>query len=209
MARVGVKVKDEERLEDANIQLVIEKLNGEKPITKKEACQILNISYNTTRLEKIITGFLEKQELRSKRRAANRGKPASESETSGIISDYLKGENVSNLSEQYYRSSGFVKRILDDNHVPTRSTSADYRHPELIPDGAVRDKFSIGEKVFSARYESLATIKREFPPKSAGNPHDCWVYGIYLEDEKWLENAYQPAYELASLEHLRTIGIKL
>ena len=31
----------------------------ESPITKKEACGILNIRYNTTRLKKIIDDYLE------------------------------------------------------------------------------------------------------------------------------------------------------
>ena len=53
------KKKDYEKLTDANIKHVIELLEAEKPITKKEACGILNISYNTTRLNNIIQEYKE------------------------------------------------------------------------------------------------------------------------------------------------------
>jgi len=60
MASKGrVKAKEHENLSEANIKKVIELLEAEKPITKKEACEVLNISYNTTRLSKIIEEFKE------------------------------------------------------------------------------------------------------------------------------------------------------
>ena len=49
----GTKKKSYENLTDSNIKNVISLLEAEKPITKKEACDILNISYNTTRLNKL------------------------------------------------------------------------------------------------------------------------------------------------------------
>jgi len=52
-----VKVKDSEKLDPSNIRHVINLLESDKPITKKEACSLLRISYNTTRLGNIITGF--------------------------------------------------------------------------------------------------------------------------------------------------------
>ena len=51
MAGRGVKAKSHEKLDDANVQRVIELLGGDEPITKKEVCEILNIRYNTTRSE--------------------------------------------------------------------------------------------------------------------------------------------------------------
>ena len=56
-----VKKKDYENLSATNIQKVIMLLEQEKPITKKEACQILNISYNTARLNKILDEFDERE----------------------------------------------------------------------------------------------------------------------------------------------------
>ena len=37
--------EEHEKLEDSNIEHVITLLNAVPPITKKEACEILNISY--------------------------------------------------------------------------------------------------------------------------------------------------------------------
>ena len=113
MARV--KKKEYEKLSDANIKHVISLLEPEegKPITKKDACEILNISYNTTRLGKIIQEFKDKQEYIAKRKAENRGKPASKHEIAQVISDYLDGENPSNIAKSLFRSPGFVKGIIN------------------------------------------------------------------------------------------------
>ena len=46
----GIRKKKEEQLSETNINKVIDLLSADKPITKKEACGILNIAYNTTRL---------------------------------------------------------------------------------------------------------------------------------------------------------------
>ena len=94
----GTKKKSYENLTDSNIKNVISLLEAEKPITKKEACDILNISYNTTRLNKIIEEWKETQEYRAKRKAEKRGKPASDSEISNVIESYLEGDSISNLS---------------------------------------------------------------------------------------------------------------
>ena len=51
---MAIKTRKHENLTETNIQHVMELLNADSPITKKEACSILNISYNTTRLNKII-----------------------------------------------------------------------------------------------------------------------------------------------------------
>ena len=75
MAR-RIKKKDHENLSDINIQKVIGLLNGTYPISKKEACGILNITYNTTRLQRIIDEFEETQTYREKRKAQNKGKAA-------------------------------------------------------------------------------------------------------------------------------------
>ena len=66
MAGRGVKAKSHEKLDDANVQRVIELLGGDEPITKKEACEILNIRYNTTRLQRIIDEHNEVWEYKEK-----------------------------------------------------------------------------------------------------------------------------------------------
>ena len=115
-----VKKREHEKLTSSNIQHVINLLEGDKPITKKEACAILNISYNTTRLSKIIDDHKENIAYREERKNKNKGKAASDYEIKEAITMYLKGENVSNIAKSLYRSAGFVRAILDRIGVPTR-----------------------------------------------------------------------------------------
>ena len=111
-----MRTKKHENLTQANITKVIELLNptdGSKPITKKEACSILNIAYNTTRLGNIIAEFHEMQEFRAKRKAQNRGKAATPQEIKTTVQMYLEGDNVSEIAKALYRSPAFVKGIID------------------------------------------------------------------------------------------------
>jgi hypothetical protein len=204
-AKKSVKVKDTEDLSDSNIEKVIALLSAEKPCTKKEACSILRITYNTTRLQTIIDNFLEKKDRTAKLRAEKAHKPATEAEIQYSIMEYLGGATVSAISESLYRSASFVDKVLERCGVPRRATGWSYQRPQLIPEEAIRTSFEIGEKVWSARYESLATIKSEV----TNQPHPSKVYRVYLEDESWQQSAYQPAEELASLQHLTKYGVSI
>ena len=200
---------EEELMTDSNIARVIGLLNpkeeGAKAITKKEACSLLGMSYNTTRLGQIIDEYNKRKELDRKRRAERRGKVATPEEVTYAIAEYIAGDTIDSISKSLYRSPGFVKTILEKYAVPIRSTSHDYFNPQLIPDGAVRDRFKVGEVVYSARYDSLAKIEAE----RENHPQHGWVYRIWLLAEKCREYAYQPASELASLEHLREMGVRI
>jgi hypothetical protein len=199
---------EEELMTDANISRVIRLLEpteeGKKPITKKDACAILGMSYNTTRLGTIIEDYKQKQVRTAQRKSQLRGKPATQEEKVYIISEYLNGETVDAISKMTYRSSKFIKDVLEGNSVPIRVPGSSYFDPQLIPDGAVRDRFKIGEVVYSSRYDSIARIDAEQKSDKYG-----FVYRIWLMSERWLQSAYQEASELASLEHLRELGVKI
>jgi hypothetical protein len=198
---------EEELMTDANIAKVIKLLEpeqGAKAITKKDACQILGMAYNTTRLGTIIEEWKKKQSRNAERRAEKRGKPVTDEERVYIISEYLNGETVDSISKATYRSSTFVKSVLEANSVPIRVPGSSYFTPELIPEGAVRDRFKLGEVVYSTRYDSTARIDAESFSKQHG-----WIYRVWLLAEKWQQNAYQEATELASLEHLRQLGVRI
>lgn len=200
---------EEEKMTDANIARVITLLEpqeeGAKPITKKLACELLGMAYNTKRLDQVIQEYTERKSKERERRAAKRGKPATPDEVQYVIQDYLSGETVDSISKSLYRSTAFVKGILEKYHVPIRSAKHDYFHPELIPDGAVRERFRVGEIVYSARYDSTARIDAEIE----NSPKHGWVYRLWLIADKWQQCCYQPASELASLEHLRELGVKI
>lgn len=200
---------EQELMTDANIAKVIRLLNpteeGVKPWTKKEACAALGMAYNTTRLASIIENYQNKIELERRRRAEKRGTAVTDDEVSYAITEYLSGESVDGIAKSLYRSSSFVKKILEDNAVPIRAASHDYFKPVLIPEGAVRDRFKVGEIVYSARYDSTARIEAEIKEDSRHG----WVYRLWLLSDKWKQYCYQEACELASLEHLREKGIKV
>lgn len=200
------KTVDEDKLTDTNIERVIALLEPKegKPGTKKDACQILGIAYNTTRLATIIQSYKDKKAKDAERRSALRGKPATADEINFVIQEYLEGNTVDSISKSLYRSAGFVSQLLEKYDVPKRASSQDYFRPELIPEGAMRTRFAVGEIVYSARYDSIARIDTE-----QTDPRYGWIYRIWLLSDKWLQSAYQEAHELASLEHLRTLGVKI
>lgn len=198
------KTSEDERLDDASIEKVISLLEAEKPCTKKDACAILNISYNTARLEKILAQFKERKEAESKRRAEKRGKPASVDEVNYVVTEYLEGKPIETIANGIYRGRSFVLGILAKFGVPERSTSPNYFKPKLIPEEAIRKEFKVGEKVYSARYDSMATVFSENKTKN-----NELVYRIWLDDEKWQQFCYQPVWELASLQHLRDKGVNI
>lgn len=192
---------EDERLDGANIERVISYLET-KGATKKNACNMLNIAYNTSRLDRLIESYKTKKEHDAKCRAEKRGKPATIDEVSYIVSEYLAGTPVDTISKAIYRGTTFIKSVLETYSVPERNSSPDYFHPKLIPEEAMRNKFNIGEKVYSARYDTIASIETEMIQNGIN------VYRVYLRGD-WLRYAYQPAYELASLERLKDIGISL
>ena len=208
MATRKRSASEEELMTDANISKVIRLLEpteeGKKPITKKDACAMLGMSYNTTRLGTIIDEYKKKQVRTAERKSQLRGKPASQEEKVYIISEYLNGETVDAISKMTYRSSKFIKDVLEGNSVPIRVPGSSYFDPQLIPDGAVRDRFKIGEVVYSSRYDSVARIDAEQKSDKYG-----FVYRIWLMSDRWLQSAYQEASELASLEHLRELGVRI
>lgn len=197
---------ENERLDDTHMIRVIEMLEPKegKPCTKKEACQILGIAYNVTRLATLIEKFKEKQTRDAERRAALRGKPATQDEVVFIIGEYLEGATIDALTHSTFRPAAFIKHILEKHAVPIRASSHNYFQPELVPDDAVRSRFALGEVVYSARYDSLARIDREIE-----DPRYGFVYRVWLLSEKWMQSAYTESYELASLEHLRKLGVRI
>ncbi len=196
--------KENELLTPANLDRVIAGFEATPKMTKKDACAILGIAYNTTRLDSLIEKYLEKNARDASRRAALRGKPATSDEITYVIQEYLEGSTIDAISKSTFRGPIFIKAILEKYDVPVRQTSHSYFSPELIPDGAVRDRFAIGEVVYSARYDSIARVDTEQETREHG-----WIYRIWLLADKWKQSAYQEANELASLEHLRKLGVRV
>lgn len=221
MAARGIKKKAHENLTDTNIEKVIGLLNAEKPITKKEACEILNISYNPARLKKIIEDFEHRKELDAKRRKANRGKPASALEIQHIVQGVLDGDSRKEIADLLYRPIGFVKQIVEKSvGMPEKGES--YFKPALIPEQAIAERFKLGQIVWASRYNTLAIVCGETAPGEEGNKRDYYVYRIFtLEPIEEIspyfpqyqgyggQFADQAAFDLGSLEHLKSYGVDI
>lgn len=220
MIKSKVKAKEHENLSEANIKRVIELLEGEKPVSKKVACEILNISYNTARLTKIIETYKDELLEQARRRADNRGKQASNYEVQAAIEGYLDGSSVAEISKSLFRPSSFVREVIERVGVPQKVTGACYMQPGLIPDQCVRETFEPGQIVWHAKRHGLAiVVKQQFNVKDKDNIY-YRVYIIepidepspfgYLSNYKYggrYDGAF--AYDLGSLDHLKEYGVDI
>ena len=235
MARL--KKKSHEKLTQQNIQHVINLLNptdsSTKAITKREACNILNISYNTTRLNKILEDYHEQKEYRSRRVSQNRGRAARPDEIQDIIKEYLSGENISNIAKGLYRSPAFVKSLLEKIGVPQRPTKVEDRKQEYyLPEECIAEDFEVGETVWSATYHAPAVIEKkmskEYQDSRPGintvdyvSKYGCHCYSIMVRQKASPDadlwempetggfSAFALAYDLGKLSHLIEYGINL
>ena len=72
----------------------------------------MNIAYNTARLQKIIDDHAEHKEYVRKRKAMNRGLPATDQEIGEAVAGYLRGEPINEIASSLYRSPAFIKALL-------------------------------------------------------------------------------------------------
>lgn len=226
MVAKRIKKKDHENLTAENIRRVIGLLQptstDQKPITKKQACEILNISYNTTRLDTILSEFLERQEYVQRRKNQNRGKAASPNEIQEAVADYLQGSNVSTIAKYLYRSPSFVKNILEKIGVPQRPPSAEERKmPAFLPENCVAEEFEPGEIVWAAAYHAPAMVDKKlegsYRLKYGADAYQIYVFEKGDEDtsnyfvQAGIGGFYAAscAYDLGKLSHLAELGIDL
>lgn len=173
---------------------VVEKLRfAEKPITKKAACDMLGIAYNTARLDKLVNEYLEEKERKTTRFLANKGKPASDFEISTIIEDYLSLEAISSIAERISRTPVFVKNVLTNCGIPLRDTNTSYFNPQLLPFDCVTEEIADGSVVYSAKHQEIGTIKRK--AKTA----EGTAYWVYLGSE---QNVALMWYDILPLDYL-------
>ena len=217
---MAIKKKSYEKLDDKNIQRVIDALEDKSPITKKEACEMLNISYNTTRLGKIINDYEDTKKHRRRMMDKNRGKAATKQEIKEMIMGYLTGSPVSHIAKRMYRSPAFVKGHLDRIGVPTKVAEGETFIP---PDECVKYEFEEGEWVwFNDAHPDAKGGKAGIIMKEAKSPR-CEAEGVkgysiqYFVPIEWKEgmwigwwpgirrfkaHTFKRAYDLASIQHL-------
>jgi len=224
-----VKKKDYENLSDSNIEKVISLLNAKQPISKKDACSMLNIAYNTTRLQKIIDDYYDKKEYKALRKKQNRGRGATDAEIREAVERYLSGDSLAEIASGLYRSTGFVKSLIERVGVPNVGKESGVA---CLPDSCVAEEFEDGEVVWSAVYNKLARVDYEvsidYQAEKAGfvdvnyeKKYGSKCYAIYIMEEvredvdKWANvdkggfTAYSLAYDLGKLSHLKKYEVDL
>lgn len=198
-----MRIKKHENLTQANIAKVISLLEPKegKPITKKEACGILNIAYNTTRLGNIITDYKETLAFKERRKAQNRGKAATPDEIKGVVQSYIEGYNISDIANMLYRSPAFIKSIIERIGVPQKLAESDYEgiRNAMLPEQCVAESFETGELVWAIRKNSIAKVVKEITVK---HQQESAGYAGYHDPSKLVN--YEERYG-AKMYHIHVI----
>ncbi len=208
-----VKKKSHEKLTDTNIQHVVDLLKDDNPITKKEACSILNISYNTTRLTNIIDEYFERLDYKNKRKAQNKGKPARQEEIVRVIEDYLDGDSIIEIASHIFRSPSFIKGIIDRVGVPQRASVEQMKKGiPVLPEACIAEEFETGEIVWCPQYNAAAEVVKEYKKTYYENTYGCRAYQVYVIKTSEFDQVFgfyadQLAYDLGRLRHLEQYGI--
>lgn len=196
MAKI-VKVKQGEKITTENIQKAIALL--EAGSTKKAACDILGIKYNTTRLQTIIDEFVRREANDKRLRDKKKGTPVDKTEAASIIESYLEEGSVEAVSKMFFRPTYIINKVLDHYGAKLINLDSTPLNPGTLPDLCVSDFFEIDEYVWVAGYNALGQIKA-----IAKNPENCysvWIFGTYARFSNEMN------YNLGSLKHLQELGL--
>ena len=190
---------------------------------------MLNIAYNTTRLQRIIDDYQDKIEYREVRKKQNRGRGATNEEIREAVERYLSGDSIAEIAKGLFRSSGFVRSLIERVGVPKVERESGI---SILPESCIGESFAPGEIVWSAVYQKPARVDYElsvdYQAEKAGfsdvnyeKKYGSKCYAIYLMEEvreeadKWANidkggyAAYSLAYDLGKLSHLEKYGVDL
>lgn len=145
------------------------------------------------------------------------------------VTRFLSGDSISEIAGGLYRSSGFVKSIIERMGVPQK----DEGRYDFLPEECVAESFEKGEIVWSAKYHGPAIIRAElsvdyqaelpgykdvnYESKYGSKAYKIWVLEKVDDDysERWTTatgggfTATQLAYDLGKLSHLKQYGVDL
>lgn len=185
---------------DISDEKYVEAINHlEEGGTKKKACEILGVGNNKT-MERLINEFQERKAMDRRMRSKKRKQPITKQEVVDWITDYLQGSTFPELSDRYYRSVNVIRSRVEEAGAMLRSTTKiNPLKPPLLPEACIAYEFKVGQIVWSAKYGCAAEVMGVY--KGA--------YRIRVANPSIQESAYQPFYELGSLEHLAELGVDL
>ena len=167
--------------------------------SKKAACEMLGIAYNTKRLDTLIENFVNRQELEKAHRAKKRKEAIKPEEVGMWVTSYLNGASMAELSKEYFRSEAIIKHHLEKHGALLRQQKTDRLNPAMLPEQCVATEFTPGQSVWSAAYNCVAQVVCKYK-----NPYRIQVLSSGIQ-----EFSYQPAYELGDLTHLEKLGVNL
>lgn len=172
--------------------------------TKKAACEILGIPYNTTRLTSLLENFAKAKEVETRLRKAKRGTPITDQEMVTTLEMYFDDESLESISKRMHRSLPLIKFKLEQSGAMLKSRSTvNPASPPMIPEECLQENFELKEKVWVAGYNCLGEIDKRLDQEGDA------VYRVYLLDRHNHRYVYYPWYELGSLRHLSTIGLNI
>lgn len=133
MARKSIRPE----VSDEQFKAVIEYL-GQPKSTKKVACEMIGIAYNTKRLDTLIQEWKDTQERSARLRKEKRRQACSPEELVSMIEDYLDGTSYEDLSKRFYRSTTYIKHKLELSGALIRcNKTVSPLNPPLLPDECV------------------------------------------------------------------------
>tara|TARA_B100001093_G_scaffold500647_1_gene551383 strand:+ start:2455 stop:3168 length:714 start_codon:yes stop_codon:yes gene_type:complete len=199
---MAIKSKAYEKLSFDNIERVISQLEKDNPITKKDACEMLNIRYNTTRLQKIIEDHNDTKAFKERRKSQNKGKAATEDEIRSVVQYYLEGFNVSEIANNIYRSPAFVKNIVERTGIPQKLSESDYEgmRKSMLPERCVAESFDYNQKVWYPRKNKFALVKEEITQKYQSERRGFACYGDIAKCTNYEDTYGGKAYKVFILE---------
>lgn len=145
------------------------------------------------------------------------------------ITRFLSGDPISEIAAGLYRSSGFIKSIIERVGVPQKEEG----QYDYLPEECVAESFEEGEIVWSAKYHGPAIIRAElsvdyqaeragyqdvnYEKKYGVKAYNIWVIEKVDDDysDRWTTAtgggfaSTQLAYDLGKLSHLKEYGVDL
>jgi hypothetical protein len=180
---------------------VIAGLSAEKPITKKAACEMLGITYNTTRLESLIQEYKDDLERIKLRKQQTRKQAVTEETVREWAKEYLvNGMPINEIAEYAYRTPLLVKTWLERYGALLPKQSPNPLDPEYVPEACMSSDFEEGELVYVNGYCSFGIIKKEIKSKTAEAAGYKAYRILLLGDQRQFVNYM--SCDICAVEHL-------
>jgi predicted transcriptional regulator len=165
--------------------------------TKKKACEALGITYNVSRLDRIIKEFDERQvrlaELKNKMKNAE----LSDEIKKSIAKDYMEGKAKSKIAEEYHITSYRVNKVLLELQVPLRGKGRKSETKTTHIQNDTTKKLAVGDKVYYApgtpiyidedgkKHFAHAACYAKIVKVYDESFLDLWSEGAVAEETKW------------------------